>query len=54
MAIGRPEKICPHDKDKHGTWRPFAKWSVHKKMRIQARRDPENAPTKLGHYGWSN
>lgn len=54
MALGRPEKICAHDKDKHGTWRWFSKWSAQKKLRILARLDPEGAPTKVGHFGMSN
>lgn len=50
MSIGRPEKICPHDK---GRWRRDSKRAIVKRLRIEGRRDPENAPRRIGYLGWS-
>lgn len=50
MSIGKPEKICPHDR---GRWRRDAKRARTKLLRIAARKDAESAPRKTGYYGWS-
>ena len=51
MSIGRPEKIGAHERP--GKWKREAKRALTKKLRIEAKRDPENAPRRAGHYGWS-
>jgi len=50
MSLGRPEKIVAHDR---GRWRRYAKQARNRKLRRLAAQDVENAPTKLGYYGWS-
>lgn len=51
MSLGKAEKICPHDKP--GKWKRDAKRSMTKRLRLEAKRDPESAPKKIGNRGWS-
>lgn len=45
------EKLCPHDNSPR--YRKFLKQRSHRVMRRWAKRDPERAPRKLPHVGWS-
>lgn len=51
MSLGKPEKLCAHDGG--GSWRRFVKRRTSKVRRLAEKRDPENAPVKVGRYGWS-
>ena len=51
MALGWPEKICPGEKS---SYRKILKQTMHRKMRRLAKQNPETAPRKGRHWGWSN
>lgn len=51
MALGWPEKICRGEKL---PYRKFLKQTMNRKMRRLAKQNPEAAPCKGRHWGWSN
>lgn len=51
MSLGRPEKICPHEKAR--PWKRFEKRRISRLRRLAERKDPENAPTKGRFLGYS-
>lgn len=51
MSLGKPEKLCRATKARG--YRRVVKWAMRRKRRQQERRDPENAPVKDAHNGWT-
>lgn len=51
MSLGKPEKLCRETKARG--YRRAVKWAMRRKRRQVERADPENAPVKIGNYGWT-
>ena len=51
LRISWPEKICPSTKSSYSK---FCKKRSNRLLRRAAKRDPENAPRKTLHRGWTS